>query len=170
MNGEFWRKSENVFVLVCLVLSGSAFVFVNALIGKPKVLFGKSLTAIAPASFPSIVLAFLALLCILQLVVNLRKGPGRVAGGGIVGWNRGVVFFGIMTVYALILVPIGFIISSALAVAVLSWFVGNRSILQIAFVSALAPVLLYLAATRLLAVSLPELNFIEIAISRLLGG
>ena len=170
MNSEFWKKSENAFVLVCLILSTLAFVFVNALIGKPKVLFGQSLTAITPSIFPSIVLALLAILCVFQLVLSLRKGPVSAAEIGIVGWKRGVVFFGIMTIYGLSLVPVGFVISSAVTLAVLSWFVGNRSIGQIILVSALAPLVLYLAATRLLAVSLPELNFIEIAISRLLGG
>ena len=47
--------------------------------------------------------------------------------------------------------------------------VGNRSPLQIGLVSIASPILLYLLATRLLAVSLPELSAIEFAYSRLLG-
>jgi len=46
---------------------------------------------------------------------------------------------------------------------------GNRSPVQIALLSVLSPVLVYLAATRLLAVSLPELNANELLYSRLLG-
>jgi putative tricarboxylic transport membrane protein len=41
---------------------------------------------------------------------------------------------------------------------------------QTAILSLTGPVLLYLAATRLLAVSLPELNVIELAYARMLGG
>ena len=170
MNREFWKRSENAFVLVCLVLSAFSFVFVKTLVGKPKVLFGESLTAITPSIFPSIILALLVILCVFHLVLNVRKGPDGTDETKIVGLKRGAVFFGIMIVYGLCLVPVGFIISSGVTLAILSWFVGNRSIVQIVLVSSLAPVVLYLAATRLLAVSLPEQNFIEIAFARLLGG
>lgn len=170
MNSNFWKKSENLFVFVCLVFSALSFLFVGTLIGKPKVLFGESLTAITPSIFPSIVLGLLAVLCTVHLVLGLRRPTDSTGQTGIVGWRRGIVFFSIMTVYALALVPVGFIISSAIALAVLSWFVGNRVVVQIVIVSLIAPLALYLCATRLLAVSLPELNFIEVAISKALGG
>lgn len=169
MTNSFWKKSENLFALGCLTLSVLAYLFLGSLIAQPKVLFGKSLTAITPSSFPSIVLGLLIFLCLVHLLLGARKQVTDDSEIGIAGWRRGGIFFGIMTVYGLLLVPLGFIISSTLAIAVLSWFTGNRSIVQIVLVALIAPVLLYLSATRLLAVSLPELNFIEIALSRLLG-
>ena len=120
-----------------------------------------------PTLFPSIVLTFMFLLCAVQLVLNFSAKTQGDGASGLAGWRRGAVFFGIMTVYALAMVPIGFIISSAITIAVLSLFIGNRNIVQIIAVALLGPVLLYLAATRLLAVSLPELNGIELAISRM---
>jgi putative tricarboxylic transport membrane protein len=74
-----------------------------------------------------------------------------------------------MTFYALVMEPFGFLISSIMAMVLLSLQMGNRSVWQIALLSCLSPILLYLAATRLLAVSLPELNLIELAYARLLG-
>ena len=167
MTNDFWKKSDTLFVCLFLILSVLGFVFVGSLIGAPKVLFGASLTAITPSIFPSIILGLLAVLCAAHLVLTARKPS---SAEGIVGWRRGIIFFGIMTVYGLALVPVGFIISSGITLAVLSWFVGNRSIIQIILVSTIAPLALYLAATRLLAVSLPELNFIELAIARVLAG
>jgi len=170
MNASFWKKPESVFTTVCLILSVLGCLFVHSLIGRPKVLFGESLTAITPSVFPSIVLALMAILCAGQLIFSFKNHQFDEAGEGIVGWRRGAVFFGIMTIYGLALVPLGFIISSGITIAALSWFVGNRVIWQIILVATTAPLLLYLAATRALAVSLPELNFIELAISRALGG
>jgi len=170
MTREFWKKTENIFVSTCLVFSALGFVFINMLVGPPKMLFGKPLTTITPTSFPSIILGALTILCIADLYFSNRHKPDENEVIGLVGLQRGGVFFGIMAAYGLLMVPIGFTVSSTIALAVLSWFVGNRSFVQIVLVSALAPVLLYLAATRLLAVSLPELNAIELALSKLLGG
>ncbi|MEP5155377.1 tripartite tricarboxylate transporter TctB family protein [Planktotalea sp.] len=168
MNSSFIRKPENMFALVCLVFSTLGFVFMGALVAKPKVLFGQSLTAITPSIFPSIILGLLALLCLAHLIIAKRNFvPSNEQG--IIGIGRGAVFFSIMTVYGLVLVPLGFIISSSITIAVLSWYTGNRSKLQIALIAILAPIFLYLSATRLLAVYLPELDVIELAISRLLG-
>lgn len=170
MNKAFWKSAETLFVLACLVFSALAVAFLGALVAEPKVLFGRSLTAITPSLFPSIVLVALLILSLILLASHFSAPPKNGAAGGIVGWKRGAIFFGIMTAYALLMVPIGFYTSSALTLAVLSWFIGNRSIPQILLLALLAPLLLYLSATRLLAVSLPELNVIELGISRMLGG
>lgn len=170
MKKSFWKTPETLFMLVCLVLSGLASIFLGTLVAEPKVLFGRSLTAITPSLFPSLVLGLLFVICVIVLVLHFRASPQDDGATGIVGWKRGAVFFGIMTVYALLMVPIGFFLSSALAVSALSLYLGNRSILQIAILAIAGPVSLYLAATRLLAVSLPELNTVELFYARMLGG
>lgn len=168
MKNSFWKKPETLFAVGGLCLGALGVLFLGTLIAEPKVLFGRSLTAITPSLFPSIVLTLLAILCAVQLLFSFRIASDLQGEDRIVGWRRGAVFFGVMTIYALIMGEIGFIISSALAIAVLSWYIGNRSILQIVLISILAPFLLYLAATRLLAVSLPELNAIQLGISQVL--
>ena len=167
MKKSFWKTPETLFALTCLVLGGLGFLFVGSLVAEPKVLFGRSLTAITPTLFPSIVLTLMFVLCAIQLLLNFRATAQVQGAPGLEGWRRGALFFGVMTIYALAMVPIGFIISSSITIAVLSLFIGNRNVLQIILVATLAPILLYLAATRLLAVSLPELNVIELAISRM---
>lgn len=167
---SFWRTPETLFAVACLCLGALGFLFLGWLVAEPKVLFGRSLTAIAPSLFPSIVLGALFVLCAIHLLSKLRAERSDDDEEGITGWRRGAIFFGILTAYALAMEPIGFIISSAITMAVLSWFIGNRSIIQIVLISTLGPFLLYLGATRLLAVGLPELVPIQLAISRMLGG
>ena len=53
-----------------------------------------------------------------------------------------------------------------ISLAAVSWIAGNRSIPQICAVSILSPILLYLVATRGLAVSLPELSWVEFLYAR----
>jgi putative tricarboxylic transport membrane protein len=167
---HFWTRPETLFSLAVLFLGALGFLFLGSLVAEPKVLFGRSLTAITPSLFPSIVLALLFLLSGLHVLSGVMARADDPNEGRLVGWRRGAVFFGVMTVYALLMEPIGFILSSALTIVVLSWFIGNRNVLQIALLAALAPVLLYIGATRLLAVSLPELVSVQLAIAKLFGG
>lgn len=154
-----------------LVLSVLGLVFMDALVAQPKLLFGRSLSALAPSLFPKIVMTLLALLCAILLILLRQRGylDPRIDSRPF-NWTRATAFFGIMLVYALTMEPLGFLISSFIAVVALSSLMGSRSIVQIGIVSIAAPVLLYLAATRLLAVSLPELNSIELFYAKMLGG
>lgn len=155
-----------MFVLSCLGL-----IFLGSLVAAPKVLLGRSLTAIAPSLFPSLVLGGLALLSALFLLRAVRRPSKTASGEGVErpGLGRAFLLFTIMLFYALAMTPLGFLLSTVLVLAAISFLVGNRSPLQIALVSIISPILLYLVATRLLAVSLPELSMIEFAYSRLLG-
>ncbi len=163
--------SEIVVLTVLLALSLLGLLFMNSLVAEPKLLFGRSLSALEPSLFPSIIFILLALLCTVLLVLLNQQGgheyKSHLSSSRV---SRGVVFFGILILYALTMQPFGFLISSAIAVALLSLQMGNRSIWQVALLSLGGPALLYLAATRLLAVSLPELHIIELAYTRLLGG
>ncbi len=170
-NYETQKSPALMFAAVWFALAALTLIFMGSLVAEPKVLFGRSLTAIPPSLFPSIILSVLAVLCFLQVVLLMRD-PSDEAGSSLNmgAMRRGVIFFGILTGYALAMVPFGFLISSAIATALLSWVIGNRSIAQIVAMSLSAPILLYLCATRLLAVSLPELNVIELFYAKLLGG
>ena len=161
---------ESVVLALLLVLSLLGLMFMDSLVAAPKLLFGRSLSSLAPSLFPSIILALLAILCGLSLFEVARSGNSE-AGSGLSGreWRRGIAFFVLMTAYALSMQPLGFLISSALVIALSSLLMGNRSVLQITVLSIASPILLYLAATRLLLVSLPELGLIELAYARLLG-
>jgi len=165
---ELRRTPENYFTLTCAVLGLIAFFCIGWLVATPKVLFGRSLTAIPPSLFPQLVLGTLSILSFALAWRIHRSPPDESIPSGIYGVGRGAAFFGVMTFYALTMTPFGFFISSALSMAAMSVLTGNRTIWQIALLCLIAPPLLYLAATRLLAVSLPELNAIELFYARLL--
>ncbi|MDA8584855.1 tripartite tricarboxylate transporter TctB family protein [Rhodobacteraceae bacterium] len=142
-------------------------VFMTQLVAAPKLLFGRSLTAIPPTLFPTLILGTMAVLAI-ALFYSLRGSLLSTVSktfeeGALL---RVVMLFGVMIFYALMMEPLGFFISSALSMCAVAWLAGNRSILQIIVVSIVSPVALYLISTRGLAVSLPELSSIEFFYAR----
>ena len=143
-------------------------VFMSHLVAEPKVLFGRSLTAIPPSLFPGLVLGAMAVLsCLLMYALRsslLNKENKTFEDGALL---RVVLLFGVMFFYALTMSKLGFFISSALSMAAVAWLAGNRSILQICAVSIISPIALYLLSTRGLAVSLPELSSIEFLYARI---
>ena len=120
-------------------------IFMPWLVAEPKVLFGRSLTAIPPSLFPSMVLGALAVLALIlmhSLRGSLLSDHNRDFEDGAL--RRVVLLFAVMIFYALAMAPLGFFISSALSMAAVAWLAGNRSIPQICVVSIVAPVALYL--------------------------
>lgn len=169
--GKLRATPEVIFIAVLMVLAALSVAFIGKLVAQPKVLFGRSLTAIPPNLFPIMVLSLLALLCAAYLVWRSRNSdPEAFDSFSLEGWERGVALFGLMTFYALTMEPFGFLISSTITLMCISWLAGNRTLWQIVCLSVVGPPILYLTATRVLAVSLPELSVIEFAYSRLLGG
>ena len=140
----------------------------SSLVAAPKVLFGRSLSAIPPSLFPMLVLVALALLAgwlLFSLRGSLFSQVSKTFEEGAIG--RVVSLFAVMLFYALCMSPIGFFLSSAVSMVAVAWLAGNRSIVQIVAVSILSPIALYLVATRGLAVSLPELSSIEFFYARI---
>ena len=161
LTAEAWLAG----LLALLGILGLAFM--SDLVAAPKVLFGRSLTAIPPSLFPSLVLGALAILACM-LLYALRKSlladESKTFEEG--AFLRVVLLFAIMIFYALTMSPLGFFISSALSLVGVAWLAGNRSIVQICIVSVVSPIALYIVATRGLAVSLPELSTIEFFYAR----
>lgn len=144
-------------------------VFMSQLVAAPKLLFGRSLSAIPPSLFPKLVLATMAVLSGL-LIYSLRgklisRDSTTFEDGAL---RRVVMLFAVMLFYALTMAPIGFFFSSALSLAAVAWIAGNRSIPQIIAVAIISPIALYLISTRGLAVSLPELSSIEFLYARVI--
>ncbi len=144
------------------VLGILGFAFMSQLVAAPKLLFGRSLSAIAPSLFPALVLGAMAVLAI-ALLYSLRgsmlaKEAKDFEEGAVL---RVVMLLAVMVFYAVTMAPFGFFISSALSMVAVAWIAGNRSIVQICLVSIISPIALYIISTRGLAVSLPELSSIE---------
>jgi putative tricarboxylic transport membrane protein len=163
------KRLDAVVAGVMLLVAASFAIFIDRLVAPPKMLLGRSLTAIEPSLFPLVTIAAMIGLCALFLFTAYRR-PHRGSEAGEeevqerADWFRVSAFFGILIFYALIFKPIGFLISTLLSV-----LAGARSVLQILALSSLCPIALYLASTRLLRVSLPELSSIEFAFAALFG-
>lgn len=139
----------------------------SQLVAEPKVLFGRSLTAIPPTLFPTLVLGSMAVIAtalLFSLRGSLMASVSRTFDEGAL--KRVVLLFAVMVFYALAMDPIGFFLSSAISMAAIAWIAGNRSVLQICAASIICPIGLYLVSTRGLAVSLPELSTIEFFYAR----
>ena len=162
------KTPETLTTLVFLIGSVLSLIFMSSLVAAPRALFGRSLSAISPTMFPSIALAIMAVLCAIAVVLIMT---GTVAEQSArmerAQWVRAFFLFAIMTLYALTMSPFGFLISSVIAISLISVLMGARSPIQIGLVAAIGPVALYLAATRLLAVSLPELVPIDTFYARI---
>lgn len=161
---------ESLTTLALLIGSVLSLIFMSSLVAEPRVLFGRSLSAIPPSMFPSISLVIMAILCASALALIMT---GTVAEQHTqmerAQWGRAILFFGILVLYALTMGPFGFLISTAIGVSLVSILMGARSVIQIGLVATIGPVALYLAATRLLAVSLPELVAIDVFYARALN-
>jgi putative tricarboxylic transport membrane protein len=170
------KLSPEKAVLTAL-LAGSllALLFMGQLIAPPKVLLGRMLTAISPSLFPTLIISALAAFSALVLLLSFAGDGHRSdpdAQKVSVDWSgvlRALLLFVCMLFYALSMVPLGFLISSCITLILISLLAGNRSILQIGILATLGPISLYLVATRILAVSLPELNAIELFYAQTLG-
>ena len=164
-------SAERWMLLALCVVAALAVGFMGKIVEPPKVLLGQMLSAIAPSLFPTLVLATLAALSG-ALFFFTKDDKSDVSDEDVFDWPakwRGVRLFLCMLFYALAMEPLGFFLSSCITIILVSLLTGNRSVLQIVSLAVIAPVALYLMATRLLAVSLPELNQIELFYAQQLG-
>ena len=124
---------------------------------KPVVVFGQSLNALDPTLFPRIVAVGMFGLGIWlffkSFALNERNGFRDLDREACINVAVSVAAF---TLYALLMEPLGFILSSILLVGGLSLFYGIRNPVLIAAVSIVVPVAIYFVFTRALQVFLPE--------------
>lgn len=167
------KRLDLAFAGFLLLVAGLFAIFIGKLVAPPKMLFGRSLTAIEPSLFPLITIVMMIGLCAIYIVLALRESAPRPAAESLTGentdWLRVGAFFAILLFYALIFHDVGFLISTFVAMSLLSVLSGNRNVIQILALSTLSPLALYLLSTRVLKVSLPELSPIEFAIASVIG-
>ncbi|GEM_PF-1108266 len=177
-------KKDILFGVISGATAVAAILAMPVLVASPKLLFGRSLSAIAPSLFPYVTLSLIVLLsvalCIVSLVNTRLKQTGtatnsEIANGPVTpdanqtsdarqdgNWVSQASFFLLLVGYGLLLKPIGFFLSSCIVITLASILLGNRHWVQIGLLAVLAPIFLYLIATRGMLVSLPELNTIEL--------
>ncbi len=167
------RRLEFAVSGVLLLVAVAFVIFIDNVVAAPKMLLGRSLSAIEPSAFPLVAMVMMIGLCSAFLLTAYRGAaepvPAQSDIEGRTDWFRVGAFFGILILYALMFDPIGFLISTFVAMVLLSFLAGNRSPFQILILSSAGPIGLYIIATRLLRVSLPELSQIEFAYAMVLG-
>lgn len=165
------HRNELLCALVTGIAAMAAIVALPSLVAKPKMLFGRSLSAMEPSLFPQITLILVVAMSCLLIPFALHgmlRAPKSIDNDfdNLPMTEKPafkvLMFFVILVVYGLLLKPAGFLISSFLVISTLSLLLGNRNWVQIFLFAILCPIGLYLIATRGMLVSLPELNQIEL--------
>lgn len=148
---------NTVLAAGCVLFAIFLYAVIPSEVERPPVLFGVSSQGLDPAFFPYVVAT-----CFLVVGLwYLYSSFGLNDTNGFRGLNRdNYTSIGFTTavfvVYAVILIPLGFVLSSALVVAVLSVFYGARHWPTILVVALGVPAVVYVVFRRLLTVSLPE--------------
>jgi hypothetical protein len=149
---------NTILAAACVLFSIFLFAVIPSEVERPPVLFGQASAGLDPAFFPHVVATCFLVVGLWYLRSSFRLNDVN----GFRGLTRhnylSVGFTTLMfVVYAAILVPLGFILSSALIVAVLSIFYGARHWPAIVFVAIGVPGIVYIVFRRTLGVALPEL-------------
>jgi hypothetical protein len=149
---------NTVLAASCVLFSIFLFLVIPSEVERPPVLFGTASAGLDPAFFPNVVATCFLLVGLWYLYTSFSLNDIN----GFRGLKRhnyaSIAFTTVMfVVYAAILVPLGFILASALVVVVLSIFYGARHWPAIVFVAIGVPGVVYIVFRRLLGVALPEL-------------
>lgn len=149
---------NTVLALACVAFSLFLFAVIPSEVERPPVLFGQAAAGLDPAFFPRVVASCFLIVGLWYLRASFRLNDVN-RFRGLTRHNYFSVGFTTLMflVYAAILVPLGFILASALIVAVLSIFYGARHWPAIVFVAIGVPGIVYLVFRRALGVALPEL-------------
>ena len=157
---QSWKDKINfntVVALILVVFSIAAFILIPYQIEKPKLFMGRSLTTLTPSLFPRLSIIALFILSVFYFFQSTQlneKNRFKELGAG--SFTRVVVTMVVFVGYALLFEPLGFVLSSALMVAILTIYYGNRNILVTLIVVVGAPLAIYFIFTHSLQVSLPE--------------
>lgn len=148
---------NTVLAAACVLFSIFLYLVIPSEVEQPPVLFGTTSAALDPAFFPRLVATCFLIVGLWYLRESFRlndaNGFRSLKRSNYVSIGFTTVMF---IVYASILQPLGFILSSALVVAVLSIFYGARNWASIVIVAVGVPAIVYVVFRRVLTVALPE--------------
>lgn len=148
---------NTVLAAGCVLFAIFLYAVIPSEVERPPVLFGVSSQGLDPAFFPYVVATCFLLVGLGYLYASFGLNDTN-SFRGLTRHNYSSVAFttAMFVVYAAILVPLGFVLSSALVVAVLSVFYGARNWPAIVLVAIGVPAVVYVVFRRVLTVSLPE--------------
>lgn len=142
---------ETIAYLLAACLSVWFLVLVPKEVGQPVTLFGAAPEGLSPDAMPRTVLLAIIVVSIIGAVVSFKNGSGWISRPNLNVLVTCVASF----VFAALLVPLGFIVASALTVVLLAIFLHGRSPIALALSGFVVPVAIYLIFTRVLHIALP---------------
>lgn len=123
--------------------------------------------AVQPASFPQIMcigMMVFTIILVIQSLISLKKmdpdDPNMQPAASInvlknKGVQAGLFVIVLCILYVVLFKPLGYVLDSAIAAAIIMWLIGKRDIKQILLVSVLVPLLMWLVFYKLLTVNIP---------------
>ncbi len=158
-NFQSWkdRINFNTIVAIFLILfSIVAFFLIPYQIEKPKLFMGRSLMQMEPSLFPRVSIIGLFILSLFYLMSSFKLNEKNLFRElEKQNYLKVLVTLVIFVAYALLIEPLGFVLSSALMVGSLSYYYGNRNLIVYFLILIGAPLIIYFIFTRVLLVSLP---------------
>jgi putative tricarboxylic transport membrane protein len=156
-SGNFASVNFNTVIALSLVALGATlFLIIPQQVEQPLRLIGETTSDLDPSIFPKLVAGLVSCVGILLFFVSFKLDEhndlGDIDGQMLI---RVCVSLVLITSYAFLLQPMGFVIASALIVGTLSTYYGNRSIIAGTVVSVLIPLFMFNLFTKVLKVSLP---------------
>lgn len=147
-------KAPPVEAMVYLAVACLAiwfFVLISSQVGKPVTLFGAAPEGLDPRSMPRLVLLGIAVVGVRGAITSFRKET--------IAFTRPTPMVGITCLasffFAAVLVPLGFVLASAMTVLSLSIILGGRHLIGLALAGLLVPAGIYVIFTRVLHIALP---------------
>ncbi|WP_238151645.1 tripartite tricarboxylate transporter TctB family protein [Kribbella sindirgiensis] len=144
---EASRLVRIIAALVLIVLS------TTFLIGVFDIRSPKGLDPAGPRFFPLLVTVAWLVLSIAYLVEGLRA-PRTARESGRT-WFEPVAVSALLVLYALLVVPLGYVIATALLFFAAARVLGSRQVVRDAIVAVVLTVVVYIAFTQFLDISLP---------------
>lgn len=152
-----WRLSFNtVAAVLFIVLALVLLAIIPHQIDKPLIVLSDAGSTLSPELFPRIVAVAFLLLGVWYLLrsrsLDERNGFRDLDREAV---SNVLITLVAMSAYVGLMVHLGFVVASAILIASLSTFFGNRNYYLTALVSILVPVAIFFLFTRLLLTSLP---------------
>ncbi len=127
------------------------FVLIPAQVGQPVTLFGAAPEGLAPDAMPRFVLLAIAIVAGFGAVSAFKAGSEAFVMPGL----SVLLTCGASFLFAALLVPLGFVVASALTVVGLAIYLGGRHPVGLALGGLVVPIAIYLVFTRVLHIALP---------------
>ncbi|MEE8291215.1 MAG: tripartite tricarboxylate transporter TctB family protein [Candidatus Tectomicrobia bacterium] len=156
--GELGQRYNfnTVAAVVCILMSGVLYVIIPSQIDTPLIVLGASQASLSPELFPQMMaVSFLGLgiwLFFKSFAIEQRNELRDLDREAIINVTVTLV---VMALYVVLMVHLGFVVGSAIMIALLSTFFGNRNFVLGILVSIFVPMALFFTFRWVLKTELP---------------